>query len=167
MKGISVFVTLFLTSVRILSLSAASRPDSAKDSTGTTPAVLMQLDREFNRATAERGIDGWVAYFAENGSMASEKEPPITGHAAIREAMGKTFSNPDFSLHWRPEHAGMMIPGILGYTAGKYENHRKNTDGKTVIRRGRYCSVWRIQADGSWKIVLDTGSQEGPPTSQP
>ena len=40
--------------------------------------LLMRLDREFDKATAEKGVDGWVAYFAPNGSMLSDTSKPTS-----------------------------------------------------------------------------------------
>lgn len=147
--------------VLLLSASGVARAEPAA---ADERQPLLQADRDFDQATAEKGIEGWVAYFAENGSMLPEKGAPISGHEAIRQAMGPAFANPDFSLRWQPTRAEILIPGMLGYTVGRFERKTKNPEGKTVRVRGTYFSVWKKQADGSWKIVFDTGSADGPPT---
>ena len=56
------FISILLfTEVFTNNLSAQNLLDEA--------SLLMQLDREFDKATSEKGVDGWVAYFAPNGSM--------------------------------------------------------------------------------------------------
>jgi ketosteroid isomerase-like protein len=127
------------------------------------PETLMQLDRDFDKATHEKGVEGWVVYFAPNGAMVRGDSVTITGHKAIREAMEGAFKDPNYSLRWQPTKGDILIPGVLGYTVGRYENKRKNKEGKMVVAKGTYTSVWKKQADGSWKIVLDTGNQDGPP----
>lgn len=126
--------------------------------------LLLGLDRAFNTATAEKGIEGWVAYFAPNGSMLGATEPPVTGPEAIRKYMEAVFTEPESSLRWQPTRAEMLIPGVLGYTAGRFERRRKTPAGKHALLRGSYVTVWRKQADGSWKIILDTGHPDGPLT---
>ena len=128
------------------------------------PEVLMQLDRDFDKLTAEKGAGGWVAYFAPNGAMVRGDSIGITGHKAIRESMEEAFKDPNYSLRWKPTKAEMLIPGVLGYSVGRYESRRKNKEGKTIIGTGTYTSIWKKQSDGSWKIVLDTGNPDGPPT---
>ena len=32
--------------------------------------------------------------------------------------------------------------------------------GGAVVRTGQYTTVWKKQADGSWKFVLDVGNQD-------
>lgn len=143
---------------------ALERPVSNAQGPAGEGELLLKLDREFDQATAEKGIEGWVAYFAENGSMLGATEPPVTGPNAIRQYMGPALAEAGFSLRWQPTKAEMMIPSIVGYTVGRFERKRKNEQGKTLLVRGSYVTVWRKQADGSWKIILDTGHPDGPPT---
>jgi ketosteroid isomerase-like protein len=124
---------------------------------------LLQLDRDFDKATAERGVDGWVMYFAPNGSMLGDTSQPTTGLAAIRADMEPALSDTNFSLRWHPVKAEMLIPGVLGYTVGRWERIRKTKEGTVIKKTGTYTSVWKKQPDGSWKIVLDTGSPDEPP----
>ena len=143
----------------ILLLSAATFAQNTPDEA----SLLMQLDRDFDKATAEKGVDGWVAYFAPNGSMLGDTSKPITGADEIRKAMEPAFKDSSLSLRWHPIKAEMMMPGVLGYTVGRWERLRKNKEGKLMKSTGTYTSVWKKQPDGSWKIVLDTGNPDGPP----
>ena len=126
-------------------------------------AVLMQLDRDFDKATAEKGVDGWVPYFAPNGSMLSDTSKPTTGPAEIRAEMAPVFKDSTFTLRWHPTKAEMMIPGVIGYTVGRWERIRKNKEGIWMKSTGTYSTTWKKQPDGSWKIVLDSGVSDGPP----
>ncbi len=126
-------------------------------------ALLMQLDRDFDIATAEKGVDGWVAYFAPNGSMLSDTSKPKTGPAEIRAEMAPVFKDSTFSLRWHPTKGEIMIPGVIGYTVGRWERIRKNEEGKWMKFTGTYSTTWKKQPDSSWKIVLDSGISDGPP----
>jgi ketosteroid isomerase-like protein len=126
-------------------------------------ALLMQLDRDFDKATAERGVEGWVAYFAPNGSMLSDTSKPTMGLAEIRAQMEPVFKDSTFTLRWHPTKAEMMIPGVIGYTVGRWERIRKNKEGKWMKSIGTYSTTWKKQPDSSWKIVLDSGVSDGPP----
>jgi ketosteroid isomerase-like protein len=123
-------------------------------------SFLMQLDSDFDKATAEKGVDGWIAYFAPNGSMLSDTSQPTTGLAAIRSEMESALGDKNFSLRWHPVKAEMLIPGVLGYTVGRWERIRKTPEGTTIKKTGTYTSIWKKQPDDSWKIVLDTGSPD-------
>ena len=123
----------------------------------------MERDREFDQTTAEKGLEGWVFFFAPNGSMLADTVKPVLGPVEIRKAMKPAFDDTSYSLRWQPQKAGMMIPGAIGFTAGRYERRRRNREGRMTVSRGSYTSVWKKQPDDSWKIILDTGQSDGPP----
>ncbi len=53
----------------------------------------------------------------------------------------------------------------LGYTTGPAE-WRKAKEDEKPFGYGQFVSIWRKQKDGSWKVVLDVGSEvPGPPKS--
>jgi ketosteroid isomerase-like protein len=126
-------------------------------------SLIMQLDRDFDRATTEKGIDGWMMYFAPNGSMLSDTNQPTTGIAAIRSEMEPVFKDSSFSLRWYPTKGEIMIPGVIGYTVGRWERLLKNKEGKLMKSTGTYSTTWKKQPDGSWKIILDSGNPDGSP----
>jgi ketosteroid isomerase-like protein len=39
----------------------------------------------------------------------------------------------------------------------------KDSKGKPVQERGKYLTVWRKQADGNWRVVIDTFNSDAPP----
>jgi ketosteroid isomerase-like protein len=123
----------------------------------------MEADRAFNRATAERRTDGWMEFMAEDGAMI-RSAGTITGRAAIREDMGKAFADTSFSLTWEPDQADASAD--LGYTNGHYRAQFRDAKGQPQVRTGRYLTVWKRQADGSWKVVRDIGVQDAPPAGQ-
>jgi ketosteroid isomerase-like protein len=143
----------------VLLLSAVTFSQNIPDEA----SLLLQLDRDFDKATTEKGVDGWVAYFAPNGSMLGDISKPITGADEIRKAMEPAFKDSSFSLRWHPVKAEMLMPGVLGYTVGRWERLQKNKEGKLMKSTGSYTSVWKKQPDGLWKIVLDTGNSDGSP----
>ena len=124
---------------------------------------LMQLDRNFDKATAEKGVEGWVAYFAPNSSMLGDTNKPTTGPSAIRAEMGPVFKDTTFTLRWYPTKAEVMIPGVIGYTVGRWERIQMNKEGRWMKSTGTYSTTWKKQPDASWKIVLDSGVSDGPP----
>jgi len=128
-------------------------------------ATLLDADRAFNNATAERRTDGWVEFFAEDGAMI-RSAGTVTGRVAIREEMSKAFADTAFSLRWEPLQSDVGATGDLGYTNGRYEARFRDAKGNAAMRTGRYLTVWKKQADGSWKVVRDIGVQDPPPAGQ-
>jgi len=139
--------------------------DSARLAPGDTVALvrqaIMEADREFARATAERGVEGWLAYFETNGSQVNGGGTVTTGLPAIRALMAPTLGDPALRLRWAPTDAVVGPSARLGSTVGRWELIRRDSSGtERVASRGSYLTVWRRQADGRWKIVADVGSPD-------
>jgi len=84
------------------------------------------------------------------------------GREAILEAW-KGFFGPDRAeLTWSPELVELSGDGTLGLTRGPWTYRGKGADGALVEQSGVFNSVWRRQADGSWKIVFDAGCSPCP-----
>jgi ketosteroid isomerase-like protein len=70
---------------------------------------------------------------------------------------------PGFELEWRATDAEVAASGDIGYTIGTFELITEQ-DGTAMLTEGKYVTVWRKQADGSWKVRVDCFNANGPPT---
>ena len=71
---------------------------------------------------------------------------------------------PGFAIQWVATNAGVAESGDLGYTIGTFELTSEQ-DGVSMVTVGKFVTVWRKQADGSWKVEVDTFNTNGPPTA--
>jgi len=120
---------------------------------------MMAADRGFARdvAAADPADRGrvWADWFASDGRQIVPGGV-VTGTEAIAEMMGPFFATPGVSLTWDPDTASASAGGDMGWTSGRYESRSPGPEGET-IQHGRYLTIWRRQADGTWKVDLDTG----------
>ena len=59
-------------------------------------------------------------------------------------------------LNWKPVYTDISGSGNFGYNTGPWEYWNKRSDEKPVAF-GEFVTVWKIQADGKWKAVIDIG----------
>ena len=126
-----------------------------------TRAALQDADRAFNRATARQRALGWMQFMAPDGALI-RPAGTITG-AAAREAVTRMFADTSFTLTWEPLQADAGASGDLGYTVGHWEAHFRNAQGAPGTSTGRYLTIWKQQADRSWKVVQDIGVTDPAP----
>jgi ketosteroid isomerase-like protein len=124
------------------------------------PEVLMQAERAFAKATAERGVDGWMEFMAPNAVELSQE--PWVGLDQIRAGLTKEFKQPGYKITWAPTKAEFLGTGDVGYAVGKYEVRFTGDDGRPRTSRGTYLTTCQKQKDGSWKVVSDIGSPDQP-----
>lgn len=97
----------------------------------------------------------FLAYSASDGVMMRDNQI-IKGHSAMDEYFEASRSNPNkVLLTWAPDFVDVASSGDLGYTYGKYTLTITDTLGKEQQAEGIFHTVWKRQADGSWKFVWD------------
>jgi ketosteroid isomerase-like protein len=157
-------LVIVLAACSVRTTARRSTPAAAvTTSTNPDTEALMRADRGFAADVARDGIDAWVKWFANDGQQIGPGRQ-VVGHGAIRDYMASTFSDPAAKLAWWPVSARISSGGDLGYTIGRYEARTMNPDGSVTVRgTGRYITIWRKQADGDWKVELDTGHPDPAP----
>jgi ketosteroid isomerase-like protein len=125
---------------------------------------LLQTDLAFSRVSEEKGA---AAAFYEFLTPEATSLPPGSFPIKGREAIRVHWSaSPQGVLTWKPAEAEVARSGELGYTWGTYEFSVNGPDGRPQISYGKYVTIWKKQADGSWKVLLDTGNSSPPPTQR-
>jgi len=134
-------------------------PNPLADPTMTSgKALLLDLESRFGKDVAARGGAGFASWFAGDGVVLGNGAVPVVGKVAIEKSAN--WSPQQYQLTWTPTDALMGPSGDMGYTWGHFEGHSKDANGNPVITSGRYITVWRREADGTWKVVLDAGANE-------
>jgi ketosteroid isomerase-like protein len=121
-----------------------------------TKAELMKVDREFSHYAQQYGRRAAFEYYmADSAVIYRQGQKPYQGHEAIM-----SLYPPDApgTLTWEPTYADAAESGELGYTLGKYEFSYTDDNGEKKTVNGYYVTIWRLQADGQWKYVFDTGT---------
>jgi ketosteroid isomerase-like protein len=112
---------------------------------------LFDAERAFVRMAAEKGFrDSFYAYFADDG-IAFNPHP-----FRVRIALaGQPSTPPPMGADWAPVFGDISAAGDLGWNTGPllYAGRDGQPD-----RHGMFFSVWKRQADGSFRVVLDVGS---------
>jgi len=147
----------------VLACSCSPSPRAAD--VAQTRSALQDADRAFNHATAQRRAEGWMQFMAPEGALI-RPTGTLTG-PAVRDAITRMFSDTSFTLTWEPVQADVGASGDLGYTIGHWEAHYRTDKGAPASSTGRYLTIWKQQADRSWKVVQDIGVQDPAPAAHP
>jgi ketosteroid isomerase-like protein len=138
---------------------------------GCQPAPIPGLsaaDQQAIRQTTDQAIKianssaDWNAYtklyYAQDAIVNPPNALAIKGHDAII-AMFKSFpAISDFKVEFLEVNGA----GNIAYVYGTYSMVLTPPGGKPESDKGKYVEVWKRQADGSWKVAIDTFNSDLP-----
>ncbi len=128
--------------------AACSQADIAPDA-----GPVIAAERAFAAEAAQIGwVEAFEAHSTSDAILLGAR--PENAHASL--AGIDPANRGDTSLAWAPDFAGISRGGDIGFTTGPY-----NGGGAAF---GQYFTVWRLQADGSWKWIYDGGTNQRTPT---
>ncbi len=138
----------------LLAAAGCSRATEPID-TAAVASQLMQVSREWSEVVAAGDIDAAIEYWAEDAVMMVPGLPPLRGRAAIREYVEAGATLPGFSVRWEPLEAHVSESGDMAYLIERNQFTMQDSTGATVTESNKTVTVWRRQADGTWKNVID------------
>jgi ketosteroid isomerase-like protein len=132
--------------IALLSATAALGEDvDLKKAIGS----LVDAEKNYNKLAQKKGFRAAsIQVFADDGIAFAPK--PVNG----KKFWEKETEDP--LLTWRPVFATIARSGDLGYTTGPWE-FKKTKDDPKPQAFGHYNTLWRKDADGVWKVVVDVG----------
>lgn len=124
---------------------------------------LMATSREWAQAASGSDIEKIVNYWADDAVVISAGEQPRRGKADIRKMVEEGMNAPGFSITWEPKSAVVSESGDLGYLIEESQMTMADSTGNKNTIKFNNVSVWRKQADGSWKNVVDISTPQEMP----
>ena len=137
--------TPILAALLLAACATPGRPPAPAD----LRAEVEATERAFARTMAERDHAAFSSFLSEEAIFLGEKRP-LRGKAEVAAAWKKLYEKPEAPFSWEPDTVLVLPSGTLALTQGPV----RDPAGRLV---GRFSSVWRREAPGTWRIVLDHG----------
>ncbi|MFC4311881.1 YybH family protein [Steroidobacter flavus] len=134
-------LTCFIALFAFAGLAAADQATLAKE--------VRAAEQAFAASMAARDHAAFTRHLAED-AVFFDGEKAMRGKAAIAAAWKAYYEGPNPPFSWAPENIEVLDSGALAYSSGPVLDPK----GKRV---GTFNSVWRREADGTWRVVFDKG----------
>jgi hypothetical protein len=121
------------------------------------PHALQQLaeaERAFVRRAQEVAAAQAFSEFFAADAVSIRETGPLSAQDDLRDRP-RPARNPDALFWWEPRYGDVAASGELGWLTGPVQSTRDRA--REPIRHGNYASIWKRQADGQFKIVMDIG----------
>lgn len=109
---------------------------------------VRKTEAAFAKTMADRDHAAFASFLSEEAVFFGRGV--TRGKAAVAAAWKPFYEGKDAPFSWEPENVEVLDSGRLGLSSGPV----RDPSGRRV---GTFNSVWRREADGSWKVVFDKG----------
>jgi ketosteroid isomerase-like protein len=141
-------------------LTACTKP--VPDTREADSKALKDIEIAMMKAATAKDVDALVAFYTDDASVLTPNAPIFTGKQAIKDGLKPMLSDPQFSLSLLPTRVEVSRSGDLAFTQGPYKMTFSDLRGNKFEDEGKYLTVWRKLADGTWKAVEDTLNSDLP-----
>lgn len=114
-----------------------------------TQESLKASETAFAKTMADRDFKAFASFVDENAVFINGGNP-LRGKPAVLAHWEKFFKEPQAPFAWKPVIGEVSVANGLGYTEGPVTD----ANGKVVTT---FFTTWKVQPDGSWRVVFDNG----------
>lgn len=110
--------------------------------------AVSRTEEAFAKTMADRDFAAFQTFLSPETVFFSGRV--LRGPAAVAAAWKAFYEGPQAPFSWKPEVVEVLDSGTLALSSGPVFD----PDGKRV---STFNSVWRLEADGKWRVVFDKG----------
>jgi uncharacterized protein (TIGR02246 family) len=159
------YLSLF-ASVGLFALTTACT-STVPDTRDADIKAVKGVEAAWVEDIATKDVDKFASYYSDDASVLMPNAPVINGKDNIKAALKPMLADPNFALTFQCTRAEASKGGDFVYTVGTYSMTTSSPKGKTpVTDKGKYLTVYKKQADRSWKAVADMSNSDLPVRSE-
>jgi uncharacterized protein (TIGR02246 family) len=140
---------------------AKTTVDAAKPApdTAAVEKALRDTETAWNTENKAKDLAKIQAHYAPDAVLMTPGAAAVSGKPAVDKAMQELVADPAFDLSFTADKVGVSEAGDMGYTRGSFKlTVTDPATKKPVTQTGSYLTVYKKQADGSWRAVEDIAS---------
>ncbi len=131
-------------------LAVAAAGSAARLSNAELKKQVADTERAF-AATMKARDHAAFTRFVSDEAVFFAGSAPLRGKEAVAKAWRPFYDKPEAPFSWEPDQVEVVDSGTLAYSSGPVYD----ASGK---QSGRFHSIWRLEAPGVWRVVIDRGS---------
>ena len=129
--------------------------------TAAVQAAIKADEKKWNAEFKAKDQEGLVAHYADDAYFIAPGVKAANGSTEICKTYSDALNDQNFELSFASDKVDIAASGDLAYARGRFnEKYTDPKTGKVMSDSGSYVTIYRKQADGSWKAVEDFAVSE-------
>lgn len=117
-------------------------------------------EAQWNADDKSRTLEKITAHYSPDGTLMMPGTPLASGAGDLRKALAALLSDPALHVRFAADKVGLARHNDLAYARGPFTfTVTDPRTGTPVTETGTYITIYRKQADGSWKAIERIFSQ--------
>jgi ketosteroid isomerase-like protein len=151
-------------SVALLGVAAVALVSpGCQKAAGTDPAAVTNTikadEKKWNDQFKSKDLEGLLSHYTDDAFFAAPGSPPANGSTDIRKLYSDALTDHYFQVSSASDK--IDVSGDLAYSRGHFsEQYQDRKSLKIVSDSGSYLSVYKKQADGSWKVIEEIAAAD-------
>ncbi len=147
MRALAVVLALTL-GVDVVPGPPRRRASPSAASSAALQAQVRAREAAFAKTMADRDLTAFASFVSEEAVFVGGSV--MRGRRAVTEGWRRLFEAKTAPFSWAPELVEVTDSGTLALSRGP-------VFAPNGTRTGTFTSTWRLEGDGVWRIVLDSG----------
>ena len=118
-------------------------------------AAVRRADSLYSAAATAKDVDALTALYASDATIYPPGASSVTGSESIRQFATEFTLAPGLTMTVHSPMIDVAESADIAYTMSIVDLSMTGPDGNPMSDRLRDMHVWKKQADGSWKVVVD------------
>jgi uncharacterized protein (TIGR02246 family) len=139
-----------------LALVVGGCQKQAKADPAAVKTAIQADEKKWNEEFKAKDQESLVGHYADDAFFVAPGVKAADGSTAIRKVYSEGLNDKNFELSFASDKIDVADSGDLAYARGHFsEQYTDPKTGKVMAHNGSYITVYKKQADGSWKAVED------------
>ena len=117
-------------------------------------AEVKAADAAWAEAAASKSVERMLEFYDEEAVFIAQDGRVISGREGLRAAWTAFFGAPGIKLSWQAQVVRGSQSHDLAFSYGSWR-FEQGASGQKTKQSGTYVFVWKRQADGKWKVLVD------------
>jgi len=118
--------------------------------------AIQALDEQWSATAAGNDLEGTVSFYSDDAVLLPPKRAGRDRSEVDQGFLGEP-ARPNKAVSRTVSKAEIATSGELGYLYGTYSLSIGGPNGGAPVRdTGKLVEIWKKQADGKWKCIVDT-----------